>query len=306
MDSHAAKQLVEMVGVYKSYPSFSMRDFELALPEGEIMGLIGPNGAGKSTCLRMIMGFLQPDAGTINVLGRPVAQGEGYIKQHTAYVAEDMRLFDNKSLQWHMAFVARFFPSWNTAYANHLIKRFELNISTPVKTFSLGQRVKATLLLALARKPKLLILDEPSTGLDPIARYELTSELFEIMLNDDHSVLFSSQYTQDVERLSDTIAFMDQGALISCQDKETYLERWRRITVTAPESFLPWACEHLPAFERNGNQYYFSHGHYCDELKASLRAVGAEVISVTPMSLEEIFINQIISRRSLRQGVQAA
>ncbi len=300
------KPLISMDNVSKRYPTFSMENFNLTLNRGEVLGIIGPNGAGKTTCLRLIMGFIEADSGNISVLNKNIRHNAEEIKREVAYVAEDMRLFGGNNLEWHFQFMQSIYPSWDEKYALELLRTFDLNKSQKVKTFSLGQRVKATLLLGLARRPKVLVLDEPSTGLDPIARHELTSELFQIMLNEDHSVIFSSQHTQDVERISDSIAFIDDGELIGKSDKETYLDKWKRVEI--PNAHIqPNIAESISntfpqdiTIEQGITQLRVIHGDFSEATLPQYASLGLSVSAIENMSLEEIFIHQILHRRKQR------
>lgn len=281
----------DLTNVNKRYPHFNLRDLNLRLPRGEILGLVGPNGAGKSTCLRLLMGFIQADSGDICVLSRSMPQHNVWLRKHAAFVSEDMRLFAGASIEWHIGFVKKFFASWDETFAQQLLNNFDLNPKQKVKELSLGQRIKATLLLALARRPQLLVLDEPSTGLDPIARFELTSQLFDIMLNEENSVIFSSQFTQDVERLSDSIAFMDRGSVINHQDKESYLDKWRRLTISGTGEF-PLRQGALDV-QASAGGYTFIHAEFSSSVIQQLAALGFQIDKVQPMTLEEIFIHQV-------------
>lgn len=292
--------LVEMRGVVKRYPLFTLQHLDLTLPRGQIMGLVGPNGAGKSTILKLLMGFVRADEGSVEVLGLRIPEDEVAVKQYAAYVSEEMRLFGEQTIEWHLQFMARFFSSWDRAYAAHIADRFGLNRSQIVKNLSLGQRIKTNLVLALARRPQLLVLDEPSTGLDPVARHELTAELFELMLDENNSVLFSSQYTQDVERLSDTIAFIDNGQLISCRDKESYMDQWKRLEVSPPPNApLPSG---LHCMQQSASSASLIDTAFQNDRLAQLKHAGVEVRQVCNLTLEEIFIQQVLIRRQQERG----
>lgn len=291
MTDRATGNVVVMRQVCKRYKHFHLDEIHLDLPKGEVLGMVGPNGAGKSTCLRLLMGLVRPDSGVIHVLNQPIPECAVRLKQCAAFVSEDMRLYGDASIEWHIAFMKRLFDSWDGRFSDHLLHSFELNKLQKVKDLSLGQRVKTTLLLALARRPRLLVLDEPSTGLDPIARFELTAQLFEIMLNEENSVIFSSQFTQDVERLSDSIAFMDGGKIISHQDKESYLDRWRRVEVTGSGS--PPAIDGLADVSVFAGGYSLVHAEFGAGSQKQLGELGFSVNKVTPMTLEEIFIHQV-------------
>ena len=293
--------LITMQNVVKRYEHFAMENFNLQLDAGEVMGLIGPNGAGKTTCLRLIMGFIPADRGEIYVLGKNVQQEVEKIKELVAYVSEDMRMFGNKTIYWHMQFFATIFSSWDAAYANKLLHTFDLNAEYKIKTLSLGQRIKASLLLALARRPRILVLDEPSTGLDPVARYELTSQLFHIMLNEEHSVIFSSQFTQDVERLSDRIVFIDDGQVISNKDKETYLDQWKRVEIPLEAEKHLELFDDIKETQRNAYNISVIHSDFSSEKRRRYREAGLEV-QPQNLTLEEIFIAQTLYRRKQKNN----
>src|SRR5579883_316491 len=164
---------VRLTGIGKDYRHFSLADVDLDLPTGSIMGFIGANGAGKSTTIRILMGLIRQDRGTVEVLGYSMPESLALAKRNIGFVSEDMRLYKCATIAWHMQFIASLFPGWDEAYAKELLRRFDLKREQLVKGLSHGQRVKAALLLALARRPRLLVLDEPTTELDPIARHEV-------------------------------------------------------------------------------------------------------------------------------------
>lgn len=294
--------LISMSGVTKAYEHFSMKNFNLQLGRGEVLGLIGPNGAGKTTCLRLIMGFTPADTGDIYVLGKNVNKDIVQIKQEVAYVAEDMRMFGNKSIAWHMEFFKSLYSTWDQTYANELLNTFDLLPQQTVNTLSLGQRIKSTLLLALARRPRVLVLDEPSTGLDPVARHELTSQLFQIMLNEEHSVIFSSQYTQDVERLSDRIVFIDDGEIISDQDKESYLDSWKRVDLPLEAESALVNFTDIKEVSKNALNVSVVHSQFTLETLEKYSALGITP-AVSKLTLEEIFIAQTLHRRVEKRRV---
>ena len=172
---------VEFSGVTKRYKYFTLDQVDLKLPTGYIMGFVGANGAGKSTTLRILMGLVHQDAGCVQVLGHTMPEDQAAAKREIGFVSEDMRLYGAATLEWHMRFVRSIYARWDNGYANDLLRRFDLKAQQKVKGMSHGQRVKAALMLALARRPRLLVLDEPTTGLDPIARREVLGELMAVL-----------------------------------------------------------------------------------------------------------------------------
>lgn len=283
----------ELKNVSKRYSEFYLDNLSLQLPVGQVMGLVGVNGAGKSTTLRLLMGLIQPDTGSVDVLGYRLPEQQVLAKENIGFASDDMRLYKTENLRWHMHFIQSIFPSWDATYAEHLLKVFDLNAEQKFKGFSHGQRVKACLLLILARKPKLVILDEPTTGLDPVAREEVLSELAEILRDENRSVLFSSHNTQDIEQLSDSITFLHKGKLLDSQDKETYLDRWRRIVCTGDINSSGLGINCITDIKRNGSLNEIIVNQYDDSILPQLSALGLNVSSVDRMSLEKIFVANV-------------
>lgn len=288
---------LRMRGVSKAYRFFQLQGISFDLEPGEVLGLVGPNGAGKSTTLRMAMGMLAPDAGEIRVLGHPMPSAQAEAKRDIGYVSADMRLVPNATIAWHMAFVSSAYPGWDADYAATLLRRFNLHPQQATRTLSHGEQVKAAMLLALARRPRLLVLDEPGNGLDPVARQELLTEFMDVLRDDSRSILFSSHNTVDVERISDRIAFMDRGRLLECSDKEAFLERWRRIEVQLePGATLP-PLPHIVAESGEGRFRTLTTNRF-DE--AQLAQLGDAARGVQRMSLEEIFVANVMHHREAR------
>jgi ABC-2 type transport system ATP-binding protein len=274
---------IELNGVSKSYPFFELQNIALRLQRGTIMGLIGPNGAGKSTTIRILMGLVHQDRGEVNVLGHPMPEGQIDAKWDIGFASEDMRLYDSMTLGWHIHFMKSIYASWDDAYAQLLLKRFGLNAEQQVKGLSHGQRVKATLLLVLARRPKLLVLDEPTTGLDPVARHEILRELTAVMVEDGRSILFSSHNTQDVDR----------GRIIDSMDKEIYLDRWRRLRLEVPDGVALPALPGVIGVQKAGRLAVAIANAFEPHLPNAYENSGARVRAVENMTLEEIFVANV-------------
>jgi ABC-2 type transport system ATP-binding protein len=204
------------------------------------------------------------------------------------------------TLAWHMNFVASMYIRWDQAYADMLLRRFDLKAQQRIKGLSHGQRVKAALLLALARQPRLLILDEPTTGLDPVARREVLGELMSVLTDEGRTIFFSSHNTVEVEQISDHIAFIDRGRLIALDEKEDLLDRWRRVRLVVPSgSVLPQipglievaGTERLPVLTTS--QFDPAVVSLCQDR-------GATVQGIDSMTLEEIFVANVQNRRELQ------
>jgi len=282
-----------MIGVRKSYRYFSLDNVHLKVPEGQIMGLIGANGAGKSTTIRILMGLVHQDSGDVRVLGHRMPAEQVEAKWDIGFASEDMRLYESMTLGWHMDFIRSMYPSWDAAYAQLLLKRFGLRAEQKIKGISHGQRVKATLLLVLARKPKLLVLDEPTTGLDPVARHEILRELTDVMADEGRSVLFSSHNTQDVEQISDQITFIDRGHIIDSMDKEMYLDRWRRLRLEVRSGIELPALPGIIRVRQEGRLAVATANAFVPDLANAYENRGARVQRIENMTLEEIFVANV-------------
>lgn len=288
----------ELKDVSKHFAWFELDNISMHLEQGQIMGLVGPNGAGKSTSIRLLVGLLQPDAGQVVALGHNMRDQSALARRDIAYVADAMGLYAGASVAWHLSFVRSMVPHWDENYAAHLLTHFHLKREQSVRSLSTGERTKLLLLLALARRPKLLVLDEPTTGLDPVARHEVMQELSEVLLDEHRSVLFSSHNTRDVEQISDQITFIDRGRLVDSQDKETFLERWRRIQLDVPSSWSAPRLDGVTDISHQGHSATVTTRRWSPELPAFYESTGASVHSVQRMNLEEIFIASVMHKRA--------
>jgi ABC-2 type transport system ATP-binding protein len=291
---------VRFEGVSKKYPHFLLDNISLELPEGSILGFIGANGAGKSTTMRILMGLVRQDSGAVQVLGHSMPADQVAAKQKIGFLSEDLRLYGAATVAWHMAFIASIYPDWNQAYADKLLRRFDLKPQQKIKGLSHGQRVKAALLLALAHQPRLLVLDEPTTGLDPVARREVLAELMAVLADERRTILFSSHNTLDVEQISDRIAFIDRGRIIAFDEKEDLLDRWRRLRLVLPPST---ALPQLPGIVEVGGSErlpVLTTSQFDPAVLSLCKDRGATVQAVDTMTLEEIFVANVQSRRELQ------
>lgn len=279
--------------VRKKYKHFELAEVNLDFASGEVHGLIGPNGAGKSTIMRMLMGFVAPDAGEASALGMPMSSSQALAKLSIGYFSEEMRLYKPESLAWHMQFVRSLYPTWDEQYARELISRFGLIPEQIMKGVSHGQRVKAMLLLILARRPKLLILDEPTNGLDPVAKHEVHRELMRVMEDEERTILYSSHNTKDVEQICDAITFIDRGRVIASAHRDEFLERWRRLKVRVGADWTLPGINGLETESTLGSFRVLLTDRYDESLEEQLKSSGVEIESEETLNLEDIFVQSV-------------
>lgn len=204
---------VRLEGVRKAYPGFVFGAVDVEVARGSVLGLVGANGAGKSTLLRILTGLVRADSGRVEVLGRRVPEDERQAKAEVAFVSEDMALYGSASLRWHMDLVRSLDPRWDEAHAARLAAAFGLDPGLRTRGLSRGQAVKAMLLLALSRRPRLLVLDEPTAGLDPVARVEALGAIASGR-EAGQTVIFSTHRCEDLPGFADEVAFVHAGRLV--------------------------------------------------------------------------------------------
>jgi ABC-2 type transport system ATP-binding protein len=288
---------IHLDSVSKKYKHFELKSVSISIPRGAVAGLIGPNGAGKTTTMRILMGLVTPDRGDVKVLGQPISPNDTTVKQDIGYFSDDMRLYKPESVAWHMQFVKSLFPTWDDEYADELIHKFGLIPEQSIKSLSHGQRVKTMLLLIFARRPKLLILDEPTNGLDPVAKHEVHTEIMRVVKDEDRTILYSSHNTQDVEQICDSITFIDRGQVIASSVCSEFLDKWRRIKVVVPERWQLPSLDGLGMDSELNRYRVLTSSAYTEEVRDLLSKSGATVEAVEALSLEEIFVQSVIRGR---------
>jgi len=212
--------ILQVLGLCKSYDSFALDDVTFDVPCGYIMGFVGPNGAGKTTTIKLILGMIYPDSGCISV---PDKERIGVVMDTPLYV-------DDWTLKGVESAISPFYKNWDTKKFSEYLKTFELGAKKKVKELSRGMKVKLQIAAALSHDAKLLILDEPTSGLDPVARDEICDLLREFVTDDSRSVLFSTHITTDLEKTADYTTFILDGRIVFSGAKDALLEKYARVT----------------------------------------------------------------------------
>jgi ABC-type multidrug transport system ATPase subunit len=285
---------IQFQDVQKSFElAFSLGPLSLTVPCGSIYALIGPNGAGKSTALNMLMGMGEPGLGNIRVLDRDLRHDEVEIKRRTAYVSPDMDYRAWGTVGRAIDFVRGFYPDWNAARCEELQFAFGVHRDTRVDALSFGSRMKLALVLALSRDAELLVLDEPTLGLDAIARRQLFAELLRFMTADGRTILISSHQLTDLERFADHAAIMNQGRLLTSGRMDKLVERYRQFDARVVRD-TPLDVPGLSVIDRQGDRVRLLIDNDAAPSSA-LNAVGVEVLGEVPLTLEDLFLALIKS-----------
>ncbi len=227
---------LEIKGLCKHYGSFSLRSIDLTLPGGCIMGLVGENGAGKTTTIKAIIGAIQKDEGEVKVLGKEVTRENlSDIKEEIGVVFDEIGLPEYFKVYEVDRFMTNVFKCWDSERFSSLIRRLKIPQDKRFKTFSRGMKMKLGLAIALSHGAKLLVLDEATAGLDPVVRDDVLDILNDFTRDEHHSVLISSHIVSDLEKICDYIAFLHNGRMILCKEKDRLKEEYALVRCKTEE-----------------------------------------------------------------------
>lgn len=217
---------LQVEGLGKKYKGFSLRDVSFSLPSGTIMGLIGPNGAGKTTVIKLIMNLVRREAGRVSVFGLDNIAHEPEVKTRVGFVYDVPPFPDDLTPVLMGSALAPFYPRWDALLFRRLLGEFELPPRKKIKKLSHGMRQKLALALALSHDADLILMDEPTAGLDPVFRRELLARLAAVIQDERKAVLFSTHITADLEQVADYVTYLREGAVVFSAPKDDILETW--------------------------------------------------------------------------------
>lgn len=222
---------IEVNGLMKTFPEFSLGPITLTIPQGHVIGFIGENGAGKTTLIKLILGLLIPEAGRVTVLGEHGPELSPALKEQLGVVLEESDFHQGMRLSDIEAIYREVYSSWDEPYYQALKQRFHFPDKTPLKKYSKGMKQQLALSLALSHQAKLLILDEPLSDLDPFVRDDVIEMMREFMLRDDHTIFVSSHILSDLEKICDYIVYIHQGQIILMETLESLAEDYGLLQV---------------------------------------------------------------------------
>ena len=231
------EHILDIQNITKSYADFSLKNVSFTIPKGCIMGFVGENGAGKTTTIKAIMDMISLDSGKITVFGLDNKEYGKTIRQDIGAVLTESSFPTYMNARQCAKVLASLFDQWDQPLFESYLKRFDLPVHKQIKSLSKGMRMKLNIAMAISHHPKLLILDEATSGLDPIVREEILDLFLEFIQDEEHSILLSSHITSDIEKAADYITFIHEGKIILCEEKDILLEQYG-ILKTTPEIMM--------------------------------------------------------------------
>ncbi len=280
---------IEITGLTKSFSKFQLGPVNLTVPRGAIYGFVGPNGAGKTTTLDLLLGMGQPDGGHISIDGLDHTRDEVAVKQKIGYVSPDLNFQMWGKVGNAIRFVKGFHATWDDRHCEYLLKTFRLGVDDKIGTLSFGSKIKLALVLALAWRPPILILDEPTVGLDAVARHDLFGELLESVGKEDRTILISSHALSDVERFADRLGFIKDGRMLLEGETAELIQRYRMVDCQSSE---PQRLQKQPGIvlARQDGQRCRVLVDRGEESSNWLKQFGAQPFASAPVTLEELFV----------------
>jgi ABC-2 type transport system ATP-binding protein len=280
---------IEIRGLEKAFPTFALGPLDLTVPAGAIYGFIGPNGAGKTTTIDLMFGMGAKDAGSITVLGLDHLRDEVAMKRQVGYVSPDLIFQPWGRVHKVIRFVRGFYPTWDQPYCERMMTSLDIGANDRIKTLSFGARIKLNLILALAWRPKVLVLDEPTVGLDAISKQAVFAELLAAVQDDQRTVFISSHGLADVERFADHLGMIKSGRLLFEGTTAEVIARFRMVDFIAGHTVR--IAEHPGMFvqRQDGERWRV----LLDLQRASigwLQALGVTLVADAPVTLEELFV----------------
>ncbi len=273
---------LEIRNLTKNYPGFKLDNISFTLPGGCILGLIGENGAGKSTTIKLILNMLRKDSGTVTILGRDNAEKCRLTKEEVGVVLDEVGIPQCLNADQVGKVMKNTFKNWNGEVFSNYLKKFDIPPKKDFKDFSRGMKMKLGIAIAMSHNAKLLLMDEATSGLDPVVRDEVLDILIEFTRDENHSVLISSHIVSDLEKLCDYIAFLHKGKLLLFEEKDELLGRYGILHCTEKQLS---ELDSGAVINKKVSQYGAEALVIRDNVPGSM--------SVSPVSIEELFLYMI-------------
>jgi ABC-2 type transport system ATP-binding protein len=296
----SSSTIIETEALTKHYGKFeAVRELSLSVPAGSISGFLGQNGAGKSSTIKMLLGMMRPTSGSGRIFDLKIDRSDESIaiRKRAAFVSEDKRLYDYMTVEQIIRFTRSFFPRWRTDLEERLLREFGLPLERKIKKLSKGMRTQTALLLAFCRGAELLILDEPTEGLDPV-NIEKVLELLVGFAAEGTTIFFSSHQIAEVEQIADHVFIIDKGRLLVDSPLDRMKEEYRRVNLvfeTAGQT-PEFALDGIKRVSIDGRTVSLFASHNVESIVERAHALHATSVDVLPVSLKEIFLESLKAR----------
>jgi len=298
--------IVEMEGLTRRFgDKMALDNVDFTVAPGCVHGLVGANGAGKTTLIKHILGLLRAKSGTVRVFGHDPVKSPVEVLGRIGYLSEERDLPEWMRLHELMRYTEAYYPRWDMDYADNLVKTFELDPRQKIKTLSRGQRALTGLIAAVAHRPDLLLLDEPSSGLDAIVRQDILREVVRAVADEGRTALFSSHLLDEVERMSDVVTMIHRGKIVLHGDLDAIKDAHQQITLQLPDGqTAPLELPGALALENHGQQWRALCNTEIEPIKAAIQTQGGELLEARNATLQEIFVARV-GRGSPNSGTVA-
>ncbi|HEY4364755.1 MAG TPA: ABC transporter ATP-binding protein [Bryobacteraceae bacterium] len=295
--------IIETTGLTKAYKGHAaLRGLDLRVPRGSIFGFLGRNGAGKTTTIKTLMGLLRADSGTARVFGIPVTEGSASlgdscieVRRRIGFVTEDKELYPYMTVRQILRFLRPLFPKWRDELERRYLEMFELPLDRKIPNLSKGMRSKLMLLLAISRGAELLILDEPTDGLDPAATEDVLRELVDIAASEGTTMFFSSHQLAEVELIADHIGIIDQGRMVASGSLDEMKAQYQRLQVVFEETVQAPArwVDGVENVRQMGRVISILASRNVDAIVEQARSLPGATVERFPVTLKEIFMEHV-------------
>ena len=269
----------------------ALNGVSLEVKRGQVHGLVGENGAGKTTLIKHLLGLYHVQEGSLNVFDMEPAKNPEGVLSRIGYLSEEPDLPAWMTIAELMRYTSAFYPGWDGEYADELLRKFDLPVQSKIKNLSKGQKARTGLVAAQAHRPELLLLDEPSSGLDPIVRRDIVSAIIRTVVDEGRTVLFSSHLLDEVERVSDVVTMISKGNIVLSGPMEDILSQHHRVAVDA-ETFAsnPMNLPEVLSAEKMGREWLLMCRGEREAVQAMVAREGSSILSQRGLSLNDIFV----------------
>jgi ABC-2 type transport system ATP-binding protein len=281
--------------------AFELSNLDLHVPGGSVFGFLGPNGSGKTTTFRLLLGLLKPDAGTITVLGEPMPERYASVLARVGYVPERPHVYPSLTVREAIELHRVFYPTWDQKWADELLAEFDLVPDRKQSALSKGESGKLQMLLALSQRPQLLLLDEPTDGLDPVVRRDILEAVLAYVHDTNATVLISSHLVHELERICDWVGLMDHGKLLAELPMQEFKNGMKRLRVSsAPAELVNAPFTVLSRDRTNGAMENWLVRGWNPSMQDYIGTTGGTLREVIDLDLEEGFVEMLRASRTRR------